>query len=98
MLNYIIKRVLNFLVMVVLASTLGYLLSSLAFDPRSNYQGANPPIPESTINSKLDNLGVTQRSHFSVDTPLGSEMLSLATLGSRSASKTLTKKSHGASG
>lgn len=58
MLNYLIKRVMNFLFMVVLASTLGYVLASLAFDPRSNYQGANPPIPESTINSKLDNLGV----------------------------------------
>lgn len=44
--------------MVVLASTLGYVLSSLAFDPRSNYLGANPPIPESTIDSKLNNLGV----------------------------------------
>ena len=57
-LNYLVKRVLNFLIMVVLASTLGYVLSSLAFDPRANYQGANPPIPESTINAKLDNLGV----------------------------------------
>lgn len=58
MLNYLIKRVSNFLFMVVLASTLGYVLASLAFDPRSNYLGANPPIPESTINAKLDNLGV----------------------------------------
>jgi peptide/nickel transport system permease protein len=56
--NYLVKRILNFLLMVVLASTLGYVLSSLAFDPRSNFQGANPPIPESTINAKLDNLGV----------------------------------------
>lgn len=58
MVNYLIRRVLNFVLMVVLASTLGYVLSSLAFDPRSNYLGANPPIPESTIDSKLNNLGV----------------------------------------
>lgn len=58
MVNYLARRVLNFLFMVALASTLGYVLSSLAFDPSSNYQGANPPIPQSTINAKLDNLGV----------------------------------------
>lgn len=58
MVNYLVKRVLNFLFMVVLASTLGYVLSSLAFDPAANYQGANPPIPQSTIDAKLDNLGV----------------------------------------
>jgi peptide/nickel transport system permease protein len=57
-LNYLAKRFLNFLFMVVLASTIGYLLASVAFDPRSNYLGANPPIPESTITAKLNNLGV----------------------------------------
>lgn len=44
--------------MVIIASTLGYVLSSLAFNPRSNYEGGNPPIPESTIIAKLDSLGV----------------------------------------
>ncbi|MGA0710584.1 MAG: ABC transporter permease [Ilumatobacteraceae bacterium] len=58
MVNYLLRRVVNFLIMVALASTLGYVLASLAFDPSANYQGANPPIPQSTINAKLDNLGV----------------------------------------
>jgi len=58
MVNYLVKRIFNFLIMVVLASTLGYVLASLAFDPSSNYLGANPPIPQSTIDAKLDNLGV----------------------------------------
>jgi peptide/nickel transport system permease protein len=58
MVNYLVRRVLNFLVMVVLASTLGYVLASLAFDPSANYQGGNPPIPQSTIEAKLNNLGV----------------------------------------
>jgi peptide/nickel transport system permease protein len=44
--------------MVIIASTLGYVLSSLAFNPRSNYEGGNPPIPESTIIAKLNHLGV----------------------------------------
>ncbi|NCZ87300.1 MAG: ABC transporter permease, partial [Actinobacteria bacterium] len=62
MVNYLVKRVLNFLMMVILASTLGYVLASVAFDPSSNYQGANPPIPQSTIDAKLDNLGVNPKT------------------------------------
>jgi len=62
MVNYLVKRVLNFLMMVIPASTLGYVLASVAFDPSSNYQGANPPIPQSTIDAKLDNLGVNPKT------------------------------------
>lgn len=58
MAGYLLKRLLNFFLMVLLASTIGYVLSSLAFDPRSNYLGANPPIPQATIIAKLNNLGV----------------------------------------
>lgn len=46
----------------VIASSLGYVLASLTLDPRSNFQGANPPIPESTINSKLDSLNMNSNT------------------------------------
>lgn len=56
MLNYIVKRFANFLLLVFLASSLGFLLASTALDPRANYLGANPPISESTITQKLNEL------------------------------------------
>ena len=42
MLGYISRRFLNFLLLVVLASTMGYFLAAMALNPRSNYEGRNP--------------------------------------------------------
>jgi peptide/nickel transport system permease protein len=60
-LNYIAKRFLNLLLLVALASTLGYFLAATTLNPRSNYEGRNPPILESTIDSKLTELNVNDK-------------------------------------
>jgi peptide/nickel transport system permease protein len=62
LLNYIFKRFLNFILLVVLASTLGYFLAASALNPRSNYEGRNPPIPASSIDSKLDALNMNNNT------------------------------------
>ena len=62
MLNYIVKRFLNFLLLVVLASTLGYFLAAIALNPRSNYEGRNPPLLESTIEKKLSDLNMNDKT------------------------------------
>ncbi len=62
MLNYIVKRFLNFLLLVVLASTLGYFLAAIALNPRSNYEGRNPPLLESTIEKKLSDLTMNDKT------------------------------------
>ena len=62
MLNYILKRFLNFLLLVVLASTLGYFLAAIALNPRSNYEGRNPPLLESTIEKKLSDLNMNDKT------------------------------------
>ena len=54
MLNFIAKRFLNFLLLVFLASSLGYLLAATALNPEVNYLGTNPPVAESSIDQKLD--------------------------------------------
>ncbi len=54
MLNFIAKRFLNFLLLVFLASSLGYLLAATALNPEVNYLGTNPPVAESSIVQKLD--------------------------------------------
>ena len=53
MLAFLVKRFANFLLLVVIASLAGYVLASAALNPRENFLGRNPPIPESTINSIL---------------------------------------------
>jgi peptide/nickel transport system permease protein len=56
LLNYVVKRFANFLLLVFLASSLGFLLASTALDPRANYLGSNPPISETTITQKLNEI------------------------------------------
>jgi peptide/nickel transport system permease protein len=64
LLNYVLRRFANFLLLVFLASSLGFLLASTALDPRANYLGSNPPISESTIAQKLDQINANP------DTPI----------------------------
>lgn len=64
MLNYVLRRFANFLLLVFLASSLGFLLASTALDPRANYLGSNPPISETTIAQKLDQINANP------DTPI----------------------------
>lgn len=61
MLNYIAKRFLNLLILVTLASTLGYFLAASTLDPRTNFKGRNPPVLESTIDLKLDELNANDK-------------------------------------
>lgn len=64
MLGFIIKRLINTIVMVIIASTAGYFLASSALNPRGNYEAANPPIPKESIDAVLD------RSNVNDETPL----------------------------
>ncbi|MFA5774946.1 MAG: ABC transporter permease [Ilumatobacteraceae bacterium] len=61
-LTFIYKRFLNLVMLVVLASSLGYFLAATALDPRANFEGRNPPIPESTIDHKLDALNMNTKT------------------------------------
>lgn len=58
MLAYIAKRFLNFVLMVIIASSAGYMLASVALNPRGNYEAANPPIPKESIDAVLNRANV----------------------------------------
>ncbi|HJH13554.1 peptide ABC transporter permease [Brevibacterium sp. HMSC08F02] len=64
MIAYILRRVVNYVILTALATTCAYMLTSSFMDPAKRYRGKNPPLPESTITAKLDELGVNP------DTPL----------------------------
>jgi len=41
---------------------MGYLLAAIALNPRSNYEGRNPPIPVSSIDNKLTALNMNDKT------------------------------------
>ena len=58
MLGFIAKRFINFLLMVIIASSAGYFLASSALNPRGNYEVANPPLPKESIDAVLNRANV----------------------------------------
>ncbi|MFM8948758.1 MAG: ABC transporter permease, partial [Acidimicrobiaceae bacterium] len=64
MLGYIARRFLNFVLLVLIASSMGYLLASVALNPRGNYEAANPPIPKESIDAVLNRGNVNDEVPF----------------------------------
>ena len=64
MLGYIARRFLNFVLLVLIASSMGYLLASVALSPRGNYEAANPPIPKESIDAVLNRGNVNDEVPF----------------------------------
>ena len=64
MLGFITKRFINFLLMVLIASSMGYFLASVALYPRGNYEAANPPIPKESIDAVLNRANVNDEVLF----------------------------------
>lgn len=58
MAGFIFKRFIHFVVMVIIATSCGYLLASVALNPRGNYDAANPPIPKESIDAVLNRANV----------------------------------------
>lgn len=54
MLRFIVKRLINYVIMLFCAISLTYVLASLFMDPRSNYLSRTPPPPMESINRSLD--------------------------------------------
>jgi peptide/nickel transport system permease protein len=53
MLKFIARRFVNYLILVFIATSLAYILGSMTLDPRSRYEGRNPPIPAASIHAQL---------------------------------------------
>lgn len=54
MAKYLARRLLNYVVLVFIATSIAYLLAAVSLNPRSNYEGRNPPIPPAVIANTLD--------------------------------------------
>ncbi|MCA5922198.1 MULTISPECIES: ABC transporter permease [Curtobacterium] len=64
MLAFIAKRIVNYVVLTIVATTLGYILASSTLNPAARFLGRNPAVPQGTIDASLRKLGADP------DTPL----------------------------
>jgi peptide/nickel transport system permease protein len=59
--RFLLKRLVNYAVLVVVATTMAYLIASLALHPRARYEGRNPPPPAAVVESQLTQYGVNDK-------------------------------------
>lgn len=56
--RFLLARLANYVVLLLAATTVAYLVASLALDPRARYEGRNPPVPPGVIDQTLTEYGV----------------------------------------
>ncbi|AKA95960.1 ABC transporter permease [Corynebacterium ulcerans] len=61
MIKFLVKKTLGWLAMIFLAVNLTYFLASFFLNPRSNYVGRRPPVPESRIDAILTPLNLNDK-------------------------------------
>lgn len=62
MLKFLLRRFANYLVLVALATTLGYFLAASSLNPRANYELRNPRPPQESIEAKLNELNLNDKT------------------------------------
>src|SRR5215213_3743655 len=62
MVKFLLRRLANYLVLVILATSLAYLLAASTLNTRVNYEGRNPPPPAAVVNKTLDELNANNQT------------------------------------
>ncbi|QKS17210.1 ABC transporter permease [Curtobacterium sp. Csp2] len=62
MIRFLARRLVYYVVLVFLATSLTYFLASASFSPRSVYAARNPAPPTAVIDAKLDHIGVNDKT------------------------------------
>jgi peptide/nickel transport system permease protein len=60
--GFLLRRFLNYVVLVALATALGYLLAASSLHPRSNFAGRNPPPPKSSVDRTLNAINMNNET------------------------------------
>ncbi len=58
MFKYLIKRLVYYVVLIFISTSLAYILASVAMNPRANFEQRNPRPPQASVEATLTNLGV----------------------------------------
>ena len=59
--RFLVRRLANYIVLVIVATTLAYLLASVALHPRARYEYRNPPPPAAVVDKQLTEYGVNDK-------------------------------------
>lgn len=62
MISFLLRRLANYLVLVSLATCLGYFLAAASLNPRANFEGRNPPPPVESVDRTLDELNLNDKT------------------------------------
>jgi peptide/nickel transport system permease protein len=62
MLKFLLRRFANYLVLVAVATCFGYFLAASSLNPRSNYEGRNPRPDQASIEAKLNELNLNDKT------------------------------------
>ena len=62
MTGFLLRRAANWLVLVVLATSMAYLLAAGALDPRANYENRRPRPPPAVVDARLDELNLNDET------------------------------------
>ena len=57
MLAYLVRRIINYLILTIIATLLAYILASYTLNPEARYLGRNPPLSQNSIHNILAGLG-----------------------------------------
>jgi peptide/nickel transport system permease protein len=59
--RFLLRRLANYTVLIVVATTLAYFVASVALNPRARYEGRNPPPPQAVVEQQLSDYGVNDK-------------------------------------
>src|SRR2546423_4292031 len=62
MLKFLLRRFANYLVLVALATCMGYFLAATSLNARANYEGRNPRPSQASIEAKLNELNLNNHT------------------------------------
>src|SRR4051812_40098557 len=62
MIRYLARRLVYYVILAFIATSLTYFLASATFDPRAAFSARNPAPPTSVVDTKLDQIGVNDKT------------------------------------
>ncbi len=62
MAKFLLRRLANSVVLVVIATSMAYALAATALNPRANYEGRNPPPPPAVVDKRLTELNLNDKT------------------------------------
>ena len=60
--RFLLRRLVYLIVLVVVATSCTYFLAATALNPRSNFEGRNPPPPPEVVDARLDELNLNDKT------------------------------------